>query len=160
MARRRPVGMFHKNEGPQRRRSDRFIINAHENWYRDVWLLIITLVVLYTAIQISSTSNRISEGRHFALSTSCAVESAVAAQGRDVILHSSPPTDTPLFRFLERHGYPPLKARLAQQRIEARAYVQGIAEAVQASTGVKGKSLVRADGSLDCKRFSRLANAR
>jgi hypothetical protein len=40
-----------------KRRGDRFVIHARENWYRDVWLFIITGVVLFAVLTASQAGH-------------------------------------------------------------------------------------------------------
>lgn len=99
------------------------------------------------------------EGRRFAVAAICAFDSAVGQAGYDTIVQSQL-AESPLTRFLEHHGYPPLSVRRAQAVAQGRAYVRQLTRRELALAGVTGKQLVRADGSLDCARLTQLAVTR
>lgn len=97
-------------------------------------------------------------GRRFAVKVTCAAESAIAEQGRQVIEGSSmllPPAQE---RALERLGFPPFKVRQLQSAKQANSYVGGIAKAIDKAVGHRGDGLVRKNGTLDCVRFEHEAS--
>jgi hypothetical protein len=164
---------------PKRRASDRRRFNWRENAYRDVWLFIITAVVVVAVIVAVNGSDQaqrssstaadgvrharqavaaVQQGRQLALRVSCAVESAIAEAGRSVILSSAkpPPSEE---RALERLGFPPFAVRFKQEEKAADTYVAGISKRVEQSIGSKGDRLVLPGGRLDCKAFLRLARS-
>ena len=89
----------------------------------------------------------------------CAVLSGVTEQGREVIIGATGGKDTPFLRQLERLGYPPLRVRRVRAERAATAYVDGIAAKVVQAVGRKGLSLVKHDGTIDCRAFLRLTNS-
>jgi hypothetical protein len=46
---------------PMRRASDVWYIHSRENWYRDLWLFVISIVVAIAIIKAVSTSNKASD---------------------------------------------------------------------------------------------------
>jgi hypothetical protein len=157
---------------PKRRSTDRQLFKWRENAYRDVWLFLITVVVVIAVVVAVRGSDKAKhgseqarqavaaqqQGRRLALRVSCAVESAIAEAGRAVILSSAkpPPSEE---KALERLGFPPFKVRVKLQEKAADAYVAGISSRVERSIGNRGDRLVQPGGMLDCKAFLRLANA-
>lgn len=127
----------------------RFNIFMHENWYRDVILIALAVLWVVLAIDLSATNKHVQAGRRFAISVTCAVESAVGEAGREVIAGSAAPVGPPRFlRNLERLGYRP--PPLAVREHAASAYVASIALAIERQVGVRGRRLIRPDGSLNC----------
>ena len=102
---------------------------------------------------------QIQQGREADGRITCAVLSGVTEQGREVIIGATRGRDTPFFRRLEQLGYPSLKVRRAQAERAAAAYVDGIAAKVVRAVGRKGLSLVKHDGTIDCRAFLRLTNS-
>lgn len=151
---------------PRRRESDR-LINVRENWYRDVWLLIITATVVYLAFlsvgysqQAANTARQIQAGRSAGVATTCAVLSAVAEAGREVIAGPSKLPPTREEQALERLGFPPFRIRHQEAEKAADAYVASLSRHVVSQVGARGQSLVRPGGRIDCGEFLKLANAR
>lgn len=126
-----------------------------ENWYRDVWLLLVSLVLLLMVHGVQSRVERQREGRAIAINVMCGGISSVIEAGRATITGSS--TLSPEFeRNLERLGYPPERQRKAAARAAAKGYAASIAAAVQQESGVRG--LVRKDGSLNCERLRQVTH--
>lgn len=147
---------------PRRRRTDVGWINARENWYRDLWLVIITCTVMYLALLSADYSDQartlalaIQHERATALRVTCAVESAVAQAGRQVIAGSTPPPPAEE-KALERLGFPPFRVRMRMQERAADAYVAGIARRVDEQIGRRGDGLVQRGGTINCDRLVRL----
>lgn len=134
-------------------------IKMRENWYRDVWLVIITGLSLLAIWLNSQTLDQQAKGRHFAVGVTCSAISAISQAGQQVL--SPPVPKGPKSRFeraLERLGYPPPNRRRIQSELLARLYVEHISEAIQRQVGGRGAHLVRPNGTLDCRQLQRLAN--
>lgn len=138
---------------------------VRENWYRDVWLFIITaasawavLTTLSIVADVQQGQRDVQEGRRFAVSVNCAATSAVIEAGRATITGGAAGVGGEFERNLERLGYPPRKVRKRQAKQAGRAYAAAIARQVEKAAGVKG--VVHRDGTLDCPRLTRLARAR
>jgi hypothetical protein len=140
-----------------------------DNWYRDVWLLVITLFVVVLALKILSVVNEIQEGRRDSAGISCAVSSATVTAGKLVIVQSSEqPLPPKLEQFLEEHGLPPLKDRQLAARGTADEYTKLINAAIVKYAGVRGTSVLEPDklpngqpnpaaGLLNCDKLRALA---
>jgi hypothetical protein len=157
-----------------RRRAD----HKGPRMWRDFWMLILSGIVLLSLHSSSGTSDQaktaaqhanqaiqqVQEGRSTATAIQCAVISAFADAGRATISGTSL-SDTPFTRQLERLGYPPLAQRQAQAKAAGKLYVQAISTRIDRELEQHGKkpppghSLVRADGSINCQTFARLARA-
>jgi hypothetical protein len=126
--------------------------------YRDVWLVIITgLALLGIWLNHNAVQGQIA-GRHFAVGFTCAVQSAIAEGGRDVILGQTSRPVTRFERELEKLGYPPRAQRHKAAEQAAREYVQHISARVKAQVGANARNLIRPDGTIDCTRLQELAN--
>lgn len=138
-------------------------LRLRENWYRDLWLLLLTIVLVGLSLNASgdagealSKAERQQEGRAVAVDVVCGGLSAVIESGRAAFTAGGqlPPR---LTDFLERHGYPPAAVREAAARKAAVDYAEGIAKAVERESGLSG--LVRRDGSLNCQALRKAAAA-
>jgi hypothetical protein len=157
-----------------------------ENWYRDVWLFALSILVLISvsssqgasesANVTSKTTRQVvvqlrsvvqqqgtllreqRQGRTVAVRALCAATSAVIDAGRATITGSGGAVGSPRFvRALERLGYPPKRVREQQAQKAAQFYAQAISKRIETAT--KQKGLARKDGSLDCRRLQVVANA-
>lgn len=124
---------------------------------RDIVLVAVSTFVILTVLTLNSQSTRIQEGRRVGTGFTCAALSAVSLAGRAVITSSAAGRETPLTRFLERHGYPGPKKRAAQSAMLGDRYTATILAAVERQIGRKGAGLVLPDGSIDCVKLARLA---
>jgi hypothetical protein len=130
----------------------------NDNWYRDVWLFLVTLIVLLALHESSSAIQSNHEGRRAAVNVTCATLSAVIESGRET-LQAGAAIGPPRFeRELRRIGLPPLADRQRGADLAAARYSKGIATEVERQSGVKG--LVLPDGRLDCSRLRTLARTR
>lgn len=145
---------------PQRRASDqpwrrRLKILVRENWYRDVWLTVITVLLIFAVQGQNNVLDDIQAGRKFSVKVTCTTVSAVIDAGRSTITGQNSQVDGAFARNLERLGYPPKPVREAQAKIAARQYAEFISRRVERATGAEG--VVRADGTLNCEKLTRLA---
>jgi hypothetical protein len=124
-----------------------------ENWYRDVWLVIITVIVFLALIAANGERQRNIEGRRIAVESICGATSAVITAGRAVIGGSGAGLAPELERFLRKHGYPPKPVRQAEAKKAAEAYAESIARGIESNSGVTG--LVRKNGTLNCRKMVR-----
>lgn len=127
-----------------------------ENWYRDVWLLLLSIVLVLMVLGLQTKVDRQREGRAIAINVMCGGISAVIEAGRATITGSSRSFSPEFERNLERLGYPPRKQRTQAANAAAKAYAAAIAKSVQEESGVK--DLVRKDGSLDCARLRKVTH--
>ena len=136
-----------------RRESDRRWPN--ERAYRDVWLFLLTGIVLWATIVSYNNSQEASDlavGNRKAIAATCAATSAVIDAGR-ATLKSGAVLNPPEFRrALEQLGLPKTKVRIIQSEKAAREYGRRIALAVEQTTGRRG--IARKDGTLDCRRLT------
>jgi hypothetical protein len=140
-----------------------------DNWYRDVWLLLITGFCVFLGLRIEGNVNEIREGRRDSAGISCAVSSATVQAGKLVIVQSSEqPLPLKLEHFLEEHGLPPLQDRKAAARTTAGEYTQLINRAIVKYAGVNATSVLEpntlpngkpnpAAGLLNCDKLRVLA---
>lgn len=146
-----------RRETPGRRAEDksRHHIRVRENWYRDVWLLIITGLTTWSVLTTMSTVNDVQEGRRAAVGVTCAATSAVIDAGRAAITGGAQGVSGEFARNLEALGYPPKHVRERQAKQAARAYSRAISHRVEKATGVAG--IVKPNGTLDCERLAELS---
>lgn len=138
------------------------LIRLRENFYRDIWLLVLTVVLVIMAVGASNDAGkaltktqRQQEGRAVAVNVVCGSTSAIIEAGRATITGGGG-VSPQLARNLERLGFPPKRVRDVAAKRAARLYAKSIADAVERESGVRG--LVRPDGSLDCFRLRRVTN--
>lgn len=149
------------------------LLRPRENWYRDIALVGLAIVLLWTALKTPvavdnarravTNSNvavrRQAEGRKAAIQIICGVASAIIDAGRATIVGSEGQgVPRRLALNLERLGYPPKHVREKQARRAARSYAQSIAERVREVADGKATGVVRNDGSLNCRRLLVVSN--
>lgn len=141
-----------------RRKQDRWgwRIVVRENWYRDLWLIIITGVVLIALSRSQDAVNRQAEGRRVAGAVTCSAISAVIDAGRATIQSGGKIDPREFERNLEKLGLPPRDVRMERSRTAAESYARLIAQRVVEESKVPG--LVREDGTLDCRKLRVIAN--
>lgn len=127
----------------------RFAPVVRENWYRDVWLILITGALFWSQIGLSDVVERQRESRRAVDRITCAATSAVIDAGRATITGGAESLDPEFARNLEALGYPPLKVRKEQAEQAAHAYAEAIARRVEEATGATG--IVNPNGTLDCR---------
>lgn len=143
-------------------------LHPRANWYRDAWLVAITVMVLLGLKALSDQTNEIQEGRKATAGITCAVSAAVVNAGRLVIVQSSEqPLPPRLESFLEHYGFPPKGAREQQATLSAQSYTNNINREVVRAAGVDASSVLEpatkngkpnpAAGSLNCERLRLLA---
>jgi hypothetical protein len=131
---------------------------ARENWYRDVWLVAVTVLVAASLTVEAKRTSEIQEGRRTTLSISCAVSAAVVKAGRVIIVSSSKQGLPPkLELFLEQHGLPPKKLREQGAARSAESYTSGINQEIVNVSGVKAAQVLNKDGTLNCNKLRTLA---
>lgn len=135
-----------------------------ENWYRDIWLVVISALLLLGYIgqnnvldDVQRVQEEQREGRRAAIQVTCAATSAVIDAGRATITGGAESLDPEFAKNLEALGYPPINVRRDQARKAARLYAKAIADKVEAATGVEGV-VHEKDGTLDCDLLLQLAN--
>lgn len=128
-----------------------------DNWYRDVWLLVVTLGVYVALNGSESDLQRQREGRAVAIEVTCTFSNAVARAGQATITGGVTIKPREFERALERMGLPPRKQRETNARNAARAYAAAISASVEQETGIKG--LVAGDGTIRCDRLKAVAAA-
>lgn len=146
-----PVSQPRRSLG--RRRDDR----KWPRHLRDLWMLAITGLVVLALSHAGDALNNVQQGRRVANGVNCAILSAISEAGRQVIGQGASQPETPLTRFLERHGYPPARVRARQAQMAADAYVSSISQRIEMEVGHKGDQLVRPDGTINCDRLASIA---
>jgi hypothetical protein len=135
-------------------------ISPRENLYRDVWIFILSAIVVGSLIIQNNQNNQFksqqSAGRSFSIGVTCAVEDAVALAGEKVIVGNTGGISSRRFiRNLEKLGYiPPTKA---QEEKVANLYVHTIFDRVRQIEGEEGTNLITKNGTLNCARLIRLS---
>lgn len=99
----------------------------------------------------------VQKGRSDALKVTCAVQSAIAQAGKQVIVGSTTPPSPAQERALENLGLPSFKVRQAQAAAAATGYVLSISTNIDKQIGSKGDHLVNKNGTLDCTRLAKVA---
>jgi hypothetical protein len=127
-----------------------------DNWYRDVWLLLITVLVLLAVGRTYGLVNDIQEGRRVGTNVTCSATSAIIDAGRDTLKNSATIKPTEFEQNLVNLGLPRKEARTKAADEAAKRYGQSIASAVAKQTG--RDDIVRPDGSLDCAALKRAAS--
>jgi hypothetical protein len=127
-------------------------------WARDVWLLVVTVLVVVALAHQQSAIDRQREGRRTAIEAVCGVEQATIDAGRARLLGGAHLKPERFARNLERLGYPPQGVRERGARAAAQAYSTQIAKAVEHESGVRG--IVGPDGRLNCGRLVSASAAR
>lgn len=113
---------------------------------------------LHLQIQNKNTLTQVQSGRHVSLGVTCAVQSAVAQAGREVIAGSSTPPPAAQEQALEMFGFPPFAKRHQQAENAADAYVLNISNTIDKQIGRKGDGLVsKKTGTINCTRLAQLA---
>lgn len=140
-------------QGPQGNPRRRFTRILRENWYRDVWLLIITVLVLLAVSKTYGNVGDIQDGRRVGTNVTCSATSAIIDAGRDTIRNAATITPTEFEKNLVALGLPRRKARTEAANQAAKKYGESIASAVALQTG--RSDIVLSDGSLDCAALQR-----
>ena len=101
--------------------------------YRDIWLLVVTILVLFAVSSVESDVERQREGRELALRANCGFNQAIIDGGRLIISQSTEDEDF------------------------ANQYVEYIAASVTESSGID--NIIDPDtAQIDCDRLAQLAN--
>lgn len=141
----------------------------NENWYRDLWLFLVTVAVVGGFLAIRGTTNEIQEGREATTGITCAVSAAVVKGGRVTIVTSSETSLPPkLEGFLKKYEYPSKAVRRKQAQLSGEAYTKSINAEIVKAAGVKASKVIEPDklpngrpnpnaGSLNCKNLRALA---
>lgn len=144
----------------------------NENWYRDLWLALVTAAVVIGFVAIEGKTNEIQEGRKATAGITCAVSAAVVKGGRVTIVTSSEaPLPPKLEGFLKKYEYPSKKVRRHQAQLSGEAYTKSINAEIVKAAGVKASKVIEPDklpnghpnpnaGSLNCKNLRELARLR
>lgn len=133
------------------------ILFGRENWYRDFWNVITTVVVAVALINADNAIDQQKAGRKAAVQVTCGALSAVIEAGRATITGSGEIQPPEFAKALERLGYPPKKVRRAAAEEAADQYRRLIASTIEKQAHVK--DIVREDGTLDCSKLRALARA-
>lgn len=129
-----------------------------ENWYRDLWLFLVTVLVVVALSSIHAQTNEIQAGRRNTSGISCAVSAAVVKAGRVIIVSSSEQGLPPrLEMFLEEHGLPPKAVRDKAAQQSAKSYTAGINAEIVKVSGVDAQKVLNPDGTLNCNKLRELA---
>jgi hypothetical protein len=135
---------------------------VRQNWYRDVWLLLITASVLLLTVKTYDLIHDVRDGRRTSVGISCAATSAVIDAGRAVITGRAGGGNAMSKQFvqnLERLGYPPKKQREEAAAKAADFYLRSIVEGIAKQVGAhKAGQVVTPKGSLDCDAVRRLTH--
>jgi hypothetical protein len=143
--------------------------HMRDNWYRDVWLFLITVAVVVGFISIIEATQQIEHGRRDTSGITCAVTSATVHAGKLVITSSAQqPLPLELEAFLEKHGLPSRKTREASAETAANSYTALINDAIVKTAGVKATKVLEPErlpngapnpnaGLLNCERLRQLA---
>jgi hypothetical protein len=124
---------------------------GRENWYRDIWSLLLTIFVAMALANNNATVDKVQEGRRTGTGVSCAISNAIVKAGRGVILSSATVRPRKLEVNLMKLGLPRREARAIAARHAADAYAESIAVDVARVAGPSAKGVVRKDGTLDCQ---------
>lgn len=136
--------------------------------FRNLWLLLITVVVLLAIGAQEGALRSQARGRRFVIAVNCATISAVAEAGRDVIASPANQPETPFDRALEGIGYPPRPQRVQQAKLLSTLYVQHIVSLVARHLASLGEvkhphalavRLVQSDGTINCGLLQSLGRA-
>lgn len=144
-------------------------VRLPERWYRDAWLLAITVVVLFAVKAINHKTNEIQQGRKATAEITCAISAAVVKAGRLTIVTSAEaPLPPKLDQFLQRYGYPSPSARKTAAEVTAADYTRAINEEVIRAVGAKAKDVLEPNlihgksnprgGSLNCEKLRDVAH--
>lgn len=149
-----------RQETKDDRKHDRKI-KMRENWYRDLWLFAITILVVVALGSIHEQTDEIQQGRRNTSGISCAVSAAVVKAGRLIIVSSSEQGLPPrLEMFLEEHGLPSKAVREKAARGAANSYTAGINAEIVKVSGVDAKRVLNQDGTLNCDKLRELARVK
>jgi hypothetical protein len=129
-----------------------------ENWYRDVWLVLVTALVLWATVVSHNTQTQQREGRKVSLTATCAAISGVIEAGRATILGGVIIRPKEFERTLTKMGLPSFPVRKRSADAAAAAYGHAIAMRVEQATHRKG--LARKDGTLDCDAIRQVGRAK
>lgn len=138
---------------PTRRRGDRhwWMTLVRENWYRDLWLLLISATVVLELVRIGGLVDDVQDGRRVGTSVTCAGLTATIDAGRDQISSAARIRPRELELNLMKLGLPKKEARARAADAAADAYARSISQAVAREAGAESaRQIVRTDGSLDC----------
>lgn len=126
------------------------------------WLVVVVALVLaggafaYTQYRTSHVLDQLRQSRLATNATRCAITSAIAAAGKDVISPPVPP-DTPFTKFLEAHGYPDRATRERQSAAAGRAYIRDVSREIEERLGKRGDRLINRDGTINCTVLGQLS---
>lgn len=129
-----------------------------ENWYRDVWLVFVTVLVLWATLISHNAQTEQREGRKVSLTATCAAISGVIEAGRTSIRGGVVIRPRAFERNLIKIGLPPFHVRVRAAEAAANAYGRAIAIRVEQATHRKG--LARSDGTLNCARIRQVGRVK
>lgn len=144
-------------------------LHPRANFYRDVWLLAVTAVVLLGLKALSNQNDEIQAGRQATTGITCAVSAAVVKGGKITIVSSAEaPLPPRLEAFLQRYGYPPRAERQKQAEAAGNAYTNLINREILRVVGVRASKVLEPEklpngkpnpdaGSLNCERLRAFA---
>lgn len=143
-----------------------------ENAYRDLWLLAVSIMVLFGFKALSDKTAEIQEGRKTGTTITCVITSSILRGSHNfIVASSSAPLPGKIEARLVKEGYP-RKAEREQEGVRsADSYTTAVANAVVAAAGNEARGLIAetspakgkhgpAAGTLNCARLKTLTKAR
>jgi hypothetical protein len=122
----------------------RSFIRSRENWYRDVWLFLITLLVLLALYTLGGQTEEIQTGRAFGTEINCGFNQAVLLANRHLIEGSSSSRhETPTSeRRLEELGFGTRVQREEQAKLQGVLYIQSVQAGIELFAGAKASGII------------------
>jgi mRNA-degrading endonuclease toxin of MazEF toxin-antitoxin module len=141
-------------------------------WYRDLWLVLISVVLLFTVKALADEVNEQRNGRKTGTTITCVITSSILRGSHAFIVASSAQAlPAKLEARLLKEGFPPKEAREKAAVVQADAYTKAIGDAVVEAVGSKAKGLIvevshkrdfhaSSAGTVNCAQLKTLTKAR
>lgn len=132
-----------------------------ERWYRDIWLLIITIIILLALGSLHEQTLEIQEGRVVGTQISCGLTQATITANKHVIEGSLLSHYTASQeKALKIFGFGDKKARERKSVIAGHAYILSIQQAVMLFAGNKASGVIQSNGKVNCKELKQLSHVK
>lgn len=128
---------------------------GEKRWYRDFWLFMVSLAVLFALLSFKGNQDDITQGRKDATTASCAINQAFLSAGQGVITAGGVEAGGEFEKNLIELGYPNANEREESSKKAADAYAKFISDSVEKDTGIKG--IIDEQGRVDCKKIAQIA---
>lgn len=140
-------------------------------WARDLWLFLVTCIVLATAVVLAEEVQEQKEGRKIGTTITCIITSSILQGSHSFIVSaSSQPLPPKVEHRLIEEGYPSKVIREGEAEVQADAYTKAISDAVVAAVGKKARGLItenekqskgrRPAGSVNCSQLKTITKAK